>query len=276
MSASARFVTREVKIAETALWTIAALVTFGLHVGTAAWMLRAEPVVAADNSPSAAIMIELADVPEAATTEMNEITPDQKPAEESVAQLEQKAEQTPRDRPLEQVPEPEVTEPVEETVIEEKPLPPETVEVPLPAVQRKKEKSREKSKPRKLQASAESRAAVQAQAEVRQSNRTAAVQTASGVSSLSPANWQSRLMAHLERRKRYPSGARARGEHGIVYVRFTIDDAGNVQSASLARTSGFAELDQEVLALVSRASPVPAPPAGARRTITAPVRFSTN
>jgi protein TonB len=58
-------------------------------------------------------------------------------------------------------------------------------------------------------------------------------------------------------------------------VRFTIDERGNVLSASLARSSGFAELDQEVVALVRRASPVPAPPPGANRSITAPVRFST-
>ncbi|WP_244941342.1 TonB family protein [Bradyrhizobium yuanmingense] len=44
-------------------------------------------------------------------------------------------------------------------------------------------------------------------------------------------------------------------------------------SASLAGSAGSAELDREVIALVHRASPVP--PAGARRSITAPVRFST-
>ncbi len=91
---------------------------------------------------------------------------------------------------------------------------------------------------------------------------------------MSPATWQSRLMSHLERRKRYPAGARARGETGVAYVRFRIDDAGNVLSANLARSSGFPELDAEVVDLVRRASPVPAPPAGVNKNITAPVRFS--
>ena len=81
-------------------------------------------------------------------------------------------------------------------------------------------------------------------------------------------------MAHLERRKRYPPGAQARGERGTVYVRFSIDGSGNVQSVSLSRSSGHAELDQEVLAMVRRASSVPAPPPGAQRDIIAPVRFS--
>jgi protein TonB len=109
---------------------------------------------------------------------------------------------------------------------------------------------------------------------VQQSNRTAAAQSASGASSQAPATWRSALMAHLERRKRYPPGAQSRGERGIVYVRFTIDASGNVQSVSLSRSSGHPELDQEVLALVRRASPVPAPPPGTAREIVAPVRFS--
>ena len=71
-----------------------------------------------------------------------------------------------------------------------------------------------------------------------------------------------------------PKGAKSRGERGIVHVRFRIDDAGNVLSVALARSSGFPELDNEVLSLVRRASPVPAPPPGASKTITAPVRFS--
>jgi protein TonB len=138
---------------------------------------------------------------------------------------------------------------------------------------RKKQTPREK--PARQRQQAASKPAVEAQAQVTRSNRNAARQTASGLlSSVSPARWQSRLMTHLERRKRYPSGAKSRREQGTVHVRFRIDDAGNVLSVSLARSSGFAELDNEVLALVRRASPVPAPPQGVNKTITAPVRFS--
>jgi protein TonB len=80
-------------------------------------------------------------------------------------------------------------------------------------------------------------------------------------------------MAHLERRKRYPGAARARGEEGTVEVRFSIDDRGNVLSARVVRSSGHPALDEAVVALLHRASPVPAPPPGVPRTITAPVRF---
>ncbi|WP_415012690.1 energy transducer TonB family protein [Amaricoccus sp.] len=40
------------------------------------------------------------------------------------------------------------------------------------------------------------------------------------------------------------------------------------------RSSGFADLDAEVMALMTRASPVPAPPPGANRTITVPINFN--
>ena len=42
--------------------------------------------------------------------------------------------------------------------------------------------------------------------------------------------WQSALVAHIERFKRYPAEARARGEHGIARVAFTIDHDGHLVS----------------------------------------------
>ncbi|MFT4116034.1 energy transducer TonB family protein [Bradyrhizobium sp.] len=283
MSDVSGFVTRDVRIAETALWAGAVLLTIGAYAGVAAWMLRSDPVVAADNAPPAAIMIEIADAPQATLVEMNEITPDLATSNESLAQNEQKREPTqPRETPADKPLKVEEARPVEDEVTEEKPAPVERVEVPLPAVQPKREmpkekpKDKPKDKPKPQQAAAQSKAALQAQVQVQQSEHTAAAQTASGVSSQSPANWQSQVMAHLERRKRYPAEVRARGARGTVYVRFTIDGSGNVLSASLVQSSGFPELDQETLALVRRASPIPTPPPGANRSITAPVRFSPN
>jgi protein TonB len=285
----AGLMTGDTPITETVRWVAAVLTAAGLHAGAVAWMLRSQPAILADNTPPAAIMIELADLPEAATTEKNEITPDKTSARESVAQEEKKSDDVPETKPPDQVAEPEASEEAEKEPVEDKPAPIEKVEDPLPAVQPRKEppkkqppkkeppkkvQPKEKPKPRNQQAAPASAAATQAQARVAESERTAAAQTASGVSSLSPANWQSQLMAHLERRKRYPPGAQSRGERGIVYVRFTIDGSGNVQSVGLSRSSGHAELDQEVLEMVRRASPVPAPPPGVQRDIIAPVRFS--
>jgi protein TonB len=174
-------------------------------------------------------------------------------------------------------------EPVEEETVTEL----ENIAVPLPAprpkppVRKVVEEARPKppkeqaKKPPRQTPSTSSKASVEAAAQVKQTNHTAARQSMSGLfsSSMTPAKWQSRLMAHLERRKRYPAGARSRGETGIVTVRFTLDDGGNVLAVALAGSSGFPELDQEVLSLLRRASPVPPPPPGAKKTITAPVRF---
>ncbi len=293
---------RRAWIAEAALWPVAGLIVLAAHAGAAAWLLRERPAPPADEAPPSAIMIELAEAPEAVRTEDDEISPDTETAETS-GPAEAVPEETPPEEraPDEDAPEdaveplpdtaqtapaqevvearPEETDPVEE----DHPLL-ESVEVPVPTPRPAppkpaREKARTEAPPpakRSQQAQDASKQAVEAQARVAPSNRNAARQTASGLfsASVSPARWQSRLMAHLERRKRYPAGARARREEGTVHVRFSIDAAGNVQSVSLARSSGHPELDEEVLSLVRRASPVPAPPPGADRTIAAPVRFS--
>jgi periplasmic protein TonB len=266
---------------ELALWAGASLLVLSLHVGAAMWLLREPDMIAADDTPPAAIMIELAETPEATETEENEISPDEVMSDASAAA--EKVEE-PVDEPvLEQEVVQDEPEPVEEEPREEI-AQLDKVEVPLPVAkpkppEPKKEivkKDEPKKKPVKQREQASAKQAVKAQAQVTQSNRNAARQSASGLfaSSMTPARWQSRLMAHLERRKKYPSGAKSRREEGTVYVRFRIDDSGKVLSATLARSSGWPELDNEVLSLVQRASPVPAPPPDVNKTITAPVKFN--
>jgi len=72
------------------------------------------------------------------------------------------------------------------------------------------------------------------------------------------ASWQRMLIAHLERLKRYP--ARARGEQGITGVAFSIDLSGHVVASHIVRSSGSPVLDDEALALIRRADPLPRPP----------------
>ncbi len=89
--------------------------------------------------------------------------------------------------------------------------------------------------------------------------------------------WQGRLIGQLQRAKRYPDAARGAGEEGAAIVSFTMDRAGQVLSVRLVRSSGSAALDQEALALVHRAEPLPPPPAqlpGQTLTLTVPIRFS--
>ncbi|NVZ82884.1 energy transducer TonB [Pseudomonas yamanorum] len=83
-----------------------------------------------------------------------------------------------------------------------------------------------------------------------------------------------RLLAHLERFKRYPQNARDRGDRGVAYLRFEIDSNGKVLSASIVRSAGFAELDAATLDMISRSSPVPRPPEGSKLRFTVPVVFA--
>ena len=90
------------------------------------------------------------------------------------------------------------------------------------------------------------------------------------------ANYQGLVAARLARFKRYPPDARRRREQGHALVSFVIDPTGHVTSVRLVRPTGFAALDDEVQAMVRRASPFPSPPRGAEMTFTAPVSFRLN
>ena len=87
----------------------------------------------------------------------------------------------------------------------------------------------------------------------------------------------SRLLAALERQKRYPEDARGRQAQGVALLRFRLQRDGRVVAARIERSAGDAALDAAVLAMVQRASPLPAPPAdlpGETLDLTVPIRFA--
>ena len=91
------------------------------------------------------------------------------------------------------------------------------------------------------------------------------------------ASWRDLLLLRLQQNKRYPASAEARREQGVVTLSFTVDRDGHVLARSIARSSGVAALDEEVLAMVKRAEPLPAfPPAMTQPSVnlTVPIRFS--
>src|SRR5258705_4908060 len=91
------------------------------------------------------------------------------------------------------------------------------------------------------------------------------------------ARWQTQLAAHIEHFKRYPAEARSRGEQGIAKVAFKIDHEGHVLSSRIVQSSGSAALDQETLAMLARAQPMPPPPdqiSDAQLSFVVPVRFN--
>ncbi|HEX3494228.1 MAG TPA: TonB family protein [Methylocella sp.] len=77
----------------------------------------------------------------------------------------------------------------------------------------------------------------------------------------------------LERVKRYPETARQRRAKGIAIIGFHLDEAGQIASVSLLRSSGEADLDAESVALVNRAAPFPPPPPGAQDSFAIEVAF---
>jgi protein TonB len=88
------------------------------------------------------------------------------------------------------------------------------------------------------------------------------------------ASWHSRLVAHIQRHKRYPAGAR---DSGTAVVAFVMDRNGRVLSRRLAGSSGSAALDRETLDLIARAQPLPRPPANAAQSafqFAIPIRYS--
>jgi protein TonB len=103
---------------------------------------------------------------------------------------------------------------------------------------------------------------------------TRAPSPGSAAASAAVANWRDRVIARLQSVKRYPSGSDGQG---VATVRFTVSRSGQVLGHSLLRSSGYAALDQEALAMVMRAQPLPPfPPAMPQASVqlTLPIRFA--
>ncbi|PTM42999.1 TonB family protein [Bosea sp. 124] len=284
-------------------WAVAILVVAGGH-GAAGWMIvtwqRAE---AAMGTPPAAVMIELAPLAVAPEAPQQEIAPGPEMVE---------AQPEPQPAPIiEKPPEPEPPLPEPEPVVEPPPVEPPPVVEPQPVAQPEPEiripelptlpdaaavlappppppKPRPKvverkppPKPRVVERRkpinqdkppAERTTAPTAQAQAAPT-AAAPAQGASSAPSVSPASWRGTLLAHLNRYKRFPGGANP----GTVQVSFSIDRSGRVLSARLISGSGDSALDEEAVAMVRRASPVPAPPAGlggGTIALAVPVKFS--
>ncbi|KPH82316.1 TonB family protein [Bosea vaviloviae] len=282
-------------------WALAMVVVAGAHVA-AGWMIvswqRAE---AAMGTPPAAVMIELAPLavaPEAPPQEvapgpqMEEAQPEpqpepvvEKPPDPEPPLREPVVEPPPVEPPPVVEPQP-VAQPEPEIKIPELPTLPDAAAVlapPPPALKPRPKVVERKPPPRKQvverrkpinrdKPPAERTSAPTAQA---QAAPTAAApsQGADSAPSVSPASWRGTMLAHLNRYKRFPSGA----SPGTVQVAFSIDRSGRVLSARLVSGSGDAVLDEEAVAMVRRASPVPAPPAGLGGStvmLAVPVRFA--
>jgi protein TonB len=256
----------------------------------------------------AAVMIELAALPVAPSAQPSEAPPGpEATASESQPMPEQKAHQTETVSPpieekaevepkveLEPVPkneaEPEPVKQAELAADISPPLVPVPVQIPelrraqKPAVaiavppprgeKRKREPKQSEKKPlperEPRPRSSSSNSAPQAAAAA--SQRTASIASAGRNASM--PDWRNRIVAHLQRNKRFPAGVQA---GGTASVRFTIDRNGRVLSSGLSASSGTGALDTEAVAMISRSNPFPPAPAdvsGGPFSFSVPVRFN--
>ncbi len=88
----------------------------------------------------------------------------------------------------------------------------------------------------------------------------AAPRTSAATDRNAAVTWRGLLLGRLKAYRRYPRRAQSQGQEGVAQVAFTVDRRGMVLSARIARGSGYPLLDEEALATVRRASPMPPPP----------------
>lgn len=88
------------------------------------------------------------------------------------------------------------------------------------------------------------------------------------------ADWRSRLLAHLNRFKQYPAAALMRRIQGVAYVHLLLMPDGTVRDVRLQTSSGAALLDDEALALIARAVPMPSRPDSGPTELVVPIQFA--
>lgn len=263
-------------------WTTAITLVTVAHAGGAWMALNWKPAPEAAGEPPPAVMIELAPIAVAPEAPPEDVAPGPQMTEaetEPVPDTPEKPVEKPDDvpepvkqetveKPIEKLPE----KPNAEAVLSPAPEKPKPEPVkkppprPNPVVKKKPLKPKEHRAPQTT-APPTSRAR-------RADTAAAPFASSSQTLSMSPASWRGALMAHLNRYKRFPSGA---ASTGTVTVAFTIDRSGRVLSSRLVRGSGDAALDAEAVFLPRRASPVPAPPpniGGGSVTLAVPIRFN--
>ncbi|HEF3202567.1 TPA: energy transducer TonB [Campylobacter jejuni] len=93
-----------------------------------------------------------------------------------------------------------------------------------------------------------------------QSNEDKTQTIVSGNAKEQVKSYQALLMAHLAKFKKYPQEAIMQKQEGVVRIRVSIDESGNVLSKELKKSCPYAALNDEALSLFKRASPLPKPP----------------
>jgi periplasmic protein TonB len=223
--------------AETARWTLCFAAVVALH-GLAALSLFSSPEASDFDAGAPVVLLELPEAPASAMTPPSDLTPGPPEAESEPTPPKEQETKPPEQEAEVALPIPEPPKPKPPT--EERP-PTALPSIAMPSVA----------------APSTPGAEVASQAVVKR--------------------WESALVAHIERFKRYPAEARAHDERGMARVAFTIDRDGWVRASRVVQSSGSPTLDAETLEMLQRAQPMPRPPAQLSNnelSFVVPVRFN--
>lgn len=72
--------------------------------------------------------------------------------------------------------------------------------------------------------------------------------------------WEFEILQYLESHKQYPAMAQFLGQEDAISVRLRVDREGRVLAQRIVSSRGYRRLDDEVMALIARANPLPPPP----------------
>jgi protein TonB len=272
----------------TLRWGACFVIALGIHAAGAAVLLARWSDDADQVANAPVIMIDLAPEAVAPQTTPTDLPPDiveskaQAGAEPTPEKPEDVVEPKPQPVPEKTVeiakaePTPEVEKPLDIPDLKPEPVTNADLSIlppPRPVEKKTDQKKKEvKQKPRQRSASL---ATAPSTADRRAERAAAPAQGATRDTNALP-NWRSRLFAQIERYKRYPAEAQSRGDRGVVRLSFSIDRSGAVHNARVVGSSGSSVLDQETLAMIERASPLPPPPdevPGARISIVVPISY---
>jgi periplasmic protein TonB len=232
-------------------WAAAAVVVCALHVGGVALALMTWQEEDVEDDAAGAMTVELAPLPAPVRVDSPDLAhgPNQQEARLTQEAAKEVVEEVVKDIPPvdpSPAPEPEVVLPKAQPEEKEKPKE-EEAQQPVPEQERPQQD-------RDTIATAPPRVDVQPTPETAVSPGQAAALAQA------QARWQKAIFRHLERFKRYPTGARRQSQQGRVVVRFRVDRSGHVVASHILKGSGAPLLDEEVFALLKRGSPLPAPP----------------
>lgn len=217
-------------------WLACLIAALGAHalvaLGLVQWQIQVEPPPA----PETVMMIDLAPLPPAPLPDPP--LPEPEPIR------------------LQPPPPPPPPEPEPEPVDEKLPEPPPKVE-PVVVLTKPKPKPPRVKPPRPVERPPEPQEPERRSPPVQAAPAVAPPAPSPPASAGPPPSFQSQLLAHLQRHKRYPQAARLRRQQGVAQLRFTMDRDGKVIWYRLERGSGSELLDEEVTAMIERAQPLP-------------------